>query len=264
MGSDEAERLDLSVLWRAPGRSSSDLEARVPEQLKRSARQEGRPRSRSSSMMQAWAAGNLDAAITLADSVMNAEPQNAAYLYAIGGLYCEKAQKANLIYYGRQQQRCGDAEPSPARIFPALDFLAALCTHIPDSGQQLVRYYGAFSNVRRAQARACVSDPPAVPLPPGNEDGGCADEFARQVRSSWARLIKKVYEADPLVCPRCSGPLKIISLIGDGPVIEKILRHLKLWDRQERPPPPAPERSIQYDPEVIVFDELDQRLESGE
>ncbi|MBP1597568.1 MAG: transposase family protein, partial [Acidobacteria bacterium] len=46
-----------------------------------------------------------------------------------------------------------------------------------------------------------------------------------------ARLIKKVYEADPLVCPRCCGPLKIISLIGDGPVIEKILRHLKLWDR---------------------------------
>ena len=44
------------------------------------------------------------------------------------------------------------------------------------------------------------------------------------------------YEADPLVCPRCSGPLKIISLIGDGAVIEKILRHLKLWDRPERPP----------------------------
>jgi len=113
-----------------------------------------------------------------------------------------RPESGQVIYYGRQRERCGDAEPSPARIFPALDFLAALCTHIPDSGQQLVRYYGAFSNVRLAQARACVSDPPAVPLPPGNEDGGCADEFARQVRSSWARLIKKVYEADPLVCPR--------------------------------------------------------------
>jgi hypothetical protein len=27
------------------------------------------------------------------------------------------------------------------------------------------------------------------------------------------------YEADPLICPRCGGPLKIISLIGDGPVL---------------------------------------------
>jgi hypothetical protein len=33
-----------------------------------------------------------------------------------------------------------------------------------------------------------------------------------------------------------------------APVIERILRHLKRWDRPERPPPPAPERSIYYDP----------------
>jgi hypothetical protein len=120
-----------------------------------------------------------------------------------------------------------------------------LCTHIPDSGQQLVRCYGAFSNVRRAQAGACVSDPAAVPLPPGNEDGGCA-------------------EADPLVCPRCSGPLKIISLIGDGPAIEKILRHLKLWDRPERPPPPAPDRTIRYDPDIPGFEEVSRWSDATE
>ena len=70
------------------------------------------------------------------------------------------------------------------------------------------------------------------------DDSASGEEFARGRRLSWARLIKKVYEADPLVCPRCSGPLKIISLIGDAPVIEKILRHLKLWDPPQRPPPP--------------------------
>ena len=37
--------------------------------------------------------------------------------------------------------------------YAALDFLAALCTHIPDAGQQLVRYYGEWSHVRRARAR---------------------------------------------------------------------------------------------------------------
>jgi hypothetical protein len=58
-----------------------------------------------------------------------------------------------------------------------------------------------------------------------------------------------------LVCPRCSGPLKIISLIGEAPVIEKILRHLKLWDRPERPPPPTPERLIQYDDPIADLDE---------
>jgi hypothetical protein len=67
------------------------------------------------------------------------------------------------------------------------------------------------------------------------------------MRRSWARLIKKVYEADPLICPRCKGPLKIISLIDTPKVIEKILRHLKLWDRPERAPPPPPPRTLHYD-----------------
>ena len=64
-------------------------------------------------------------------------------------------------------------------------------------------------------------------------------------------MIKKVYEADPLVCPRCSGPLKIISLIGDTAVIEKILRHLKLWDRPERPRPPPAAQRVHYDEEIV-------------
>jgi hypothetical protein len=72
-------------------------------------------------------------------------------------------ETSQVIYYGRQHGRCGDADSSPARIFPALDFLAALCTHIPDSGQLLVRYYGAFSNVPRVAAEARPSAPAADP-----------------------------------------------------------------------------------------------------
>lgn len=86
-------------------------------------------------------------------------------------------------------------------------------------------------------------------------DSDTGEEFARGPRSSWARLIKKVYEADPLVCPRCSGQLKIISLIGDAPVIEKILGHLKLWDQPERPPRRPAGRSIQHDEEIAGLDE---------
>ena len=60
-----------------------------------------------------------------------------------------------------------------------------------------------------------------------------------------------MYEASPLICPRCAGPLKILSLIGDAPVIEKILRHLKLWDRPERPPPPPAVQPVHYEEQII-------------
>ena len=65
-----------------------------------------------------------------------------------------------------------------------------------------------------------------------------AQALAARARSSWARLIHKVYETDPLVCARCNGPMKVIALIDGAHVIERILKHLALWAPQnERPPP---------------------------
>jgi len=107
-------------------------------------------------------------------------------------------------------------------------------------------------------APASVSAPPSAVQPMHQDGPDSRVELPRKPSRSWAQLIKKVYEANPLVCPRCSGPLKIISLIGDGPVIEKILRHLKLWHRPERPPPSSANPSIHYDKENVDFDEAGQ------
>ena len=42
----------------------------------------------------------------------------------------------------------------------------------------------------------------------------------------WARLIAKVYEIDPLVCPRCSCRMRILAVITAPAEVNKILRHL--------------------------------------
>ena len=43
-------------------------------------------------------------------------------------------------------------------------------------------------------------------------------------------LIQKIYEVDPLTCPKCSGKMKVISVIEDQDVIKKILqRFTGLW-----------------------------------
>ena len=65
--------------------------------------------------------------------------------------------------------------------------------------------------------------------------------------STWAMLIKRVYEVDPLSCPQCGSPMKVVAFIeprapersnGRGEVIEEILRHCGLWQASAPGPPP--------------------------
>ena len=56
----------------------------------------------------------------------------------------------------------------------------------------------------------------------------------------WRECIKKVWEVDPLSCPKCGSEMKIISFINEADVIRKILEHLNLWEEKtpvERAPP---------------------------
>ncbi len=55
-------------------------------------------------------------------------------------------------------------------------------------------------------------------------------ELSKNAKSAWARLIKKVYEVDPMLCPKCGAEMRLMAIIEEDEVIEKILRHLHLWD----------------------------------
>ena len=55
--------------------------------------------------------------------------------------------------------------------------------------------------------------------------------------AKWRELIKKVWEADPLLCPRCSREMRIVALIDERAVVERILRHLGLWEQGVRVSP---------------------------
>jgi len=48
------------------------------------------------------------------------------------------------------------------------------------------------------------------------QDPEGARESTLRAKAPWARLIKKVYEADPLECPKCKGPMRVIVLINDA------------------------------------------------
>jgi hypothetical protein len=133
-------------------------------------------------------------------------------------------EKSKVIY----QSKDGKEE----KIFDALEWLAAMCSHVPNKGEQMVRYYGYYSSVSRGKRKSHDQDDliPSILEPEGS---------SREYRKNWARLIQKIYEVDPLTCPRCQGRMRIIAFIEDDEVIKKILKHLGLWDKKARPPPKA-------------------------
>ena len=49
--------------------------------------------------------------------------------------------------------------------------------------------------------------------------------WLKERRKSWARLIRRVYEADPLLC-RCGQWMRVVGFITQAPVIRKILDHV--------------------------------------
>jgi hypothetical protein len=50
-------------------------------------------------------------------------------------------------------------------------------------------------------------------------------------------MIRKVYEVDPMICPKCGGTMKIIVFIMEHAVVDRIVDHLKLRFVAEKPPP---------------------------
>jgi len=117
-------------------------------------------------------------------------------------------------------------------FFDALDWLAQLATHIPTKGEQMVRYYGFYSNKSRGLRKKAGTDD-AVPALIESEVS------SKEIRKNWARLIQTIYNVNPLLCPNCSGSMRIIAFIEDEQLVKKILKHLGLWDVKRKPTPRA-------------------------
>jgi len=109
-----------------------------------------------------------------------------------------------------------------------LEFIARVTSHIPDKGQVMVRYYGLYANAHRGKVKKASLVPLVVRL---------AEEEPKPVPSKgWAEMIRKVYEVDAMVCPKCGGTMKVISFITEYAVVDRIIDHLKLRFVADKPP----------------------------
>jgi len=85
------------------------------------------------------------------------------------------------------------------QVMPGAEWLELLCRHIPDRYEHLVRYVGWYSNRARGERAKAGKDQDAPST--GAAPTEPVSELLARAKAAWARLIRKVYEADPLVCP---------------------------------------------------------------
>ncbi len=102
-----------------------------------------------------------------------------------------------------------------------LEFLGREVSHSPNKGQVLQRYYGWYASRTRGIRRRAGTEgqqtvyaaPVPVPL--------------REARRRWAELLRRMFEVDPLRCPRCAPELRIVAFITQHRVSDRILTHLR-------------------------------------
>jgi hypothetical protein len=94
----------------------------------------------------------------------------------------------------------------------------------------MIRYYGLYANAHRGKVRKASLSPSVLRI--------VEEELRRLPSKGWAAMIRKVYEVDPMTCPKCGGAMKAVAFITEYAVVDRIIGHLKLTFVAERPPPP--------------------------
>ncbi len=126
------------------------------------------------------------------------------------------------------------------KVYNGEDFVAALARHIPPARVHLVRYYGLYSSrtkgvwntesyivrlapegwiKKQAEQAIIIKDDEAIAVDRQEVKGGAK-------RSSWARLINKVYGINPLICEKCGFEMSIVAFIMDPEQIDRLMKPL--------------------------------------
>jgi len=74
-----------------------------------------------------------------------------------------------------------------------------------------IRYYGWYSNKARGLRKKAAAAAEASAESSGHESAPVAARS--RCSKTWAMLIKRVYEVDPLTCPRCGSEMAVVAFL---------------------------------------------------
>ncbi len=145
-------------------------------------------------------------------------------------------EKGKVLYKTKYNDYFGEN----IQLFTATDFIGALTQHIPPKHKNLIRYYGIYSSRSKGKARKDGSldkfgwGTRSEEKPQKNpEENPFVTLSEKKFKQTWARLIKKVFEVDPFICPKCGSEMVVLAIITNPEEIQKILNHL----RKNKSPP---------------------------
>jgi Putative transposase len=117
-------------------------------------------------------------------------------------------------------------------VMTGKELVRKLAVLVPPPRVHLVRFHGVFApNAKhRSQVVPKRTGAPAPGQEPAPVKAGTARPTRRDgtSRIDWASLLRRVFKIDVLQCARCGSRMRVISVIEEPTVIEKLLRHLRL------------------------------------
>ena len=122
--------------------------------------------------------------------------------------------------------------------------------HLPPRRVQLVRRYGVYAGKVRKQWQErpniyCLapkswqkghpsqSQIVQAKAPENEEAVQVPDAWSKLRKQSWARLLQKVYEVDPFICPKCQGLMSVVAIIEDPKELTKIIDWVSQQERDQ-------------------------------
>lgn len=148
-------------------------------------------------------------------------------------------------------------------VLTPLELLSRLAALVPPPRRHSTHYYGVLSSHVRLREKVIASAGPSGALearlckaarrmdiaPLSQETSGTPAKSSESIEPetfpstfpyTWAMLLSRIYEALPLVCPKCGSAMRIIALITKSADVKRILTHI---GEPSGTPPLSPSRA---------------------
>ncbi|MBT3094637.1 MAG: transposase [Candidatus Thiodiazotropha sp. (ex Lucina pensylvanica)] len=129
-----------------------------------------------------------------------------------------------------------------------MEFIVKLAALVPKPRVNLTRFYGVFAPNSKYRTEVTPAR-----RGKGNPSQSKEDKTPEQRHQTmtWAQRLKRVFNINVSICPKCGGETNVIACIENHAVIDKIVQHL--WAKGVLPPPPESLPATRASPDADWF-----------